>query len=98
MSQSISLSSARQGRLPAVTSIRSVVESSPLLSTPSNDGLKIYATVNQGTRTTHSERFSTSLVLWIMCSVWIGTFLAGLGEQRRRDIVVAFAVSSRDKP
>ena len=98
MSESTSSSSARQSRLSSVTSLRSVEESSPLLATLSNNGSKSYVSVDQGTKTAQSERLSTSKVLWVMSSVWIGTALAGLGEQRWRNTVIALAVSARDEP
>ena len=97
MSESTPSSSARQSRLPSVTSLRSVEESSPLLATLSNDGLKSYASVGAGTKTTESERVSTGKVLWIMSSFWMGTFMAGLGEQCWCNTFVALADSTRDE-
>ena len=97
MSESTSSSSTRQSRLSSVTSLRSVEESSPLLATLSNDGLKSHGSVGAGTKTAQSERLSTTEKLCIMSSVWIGSFLAGLGEQCWRNTVVALAVSATDE-
>lgn len=101
MSESISSSSARHSRLPSVaSSSASIEESSPLLTTPSVDvpidGSKSYGSDDLGTTAPQSERLSTSKLLWIMISVWIGTFLAGLGEQCLRNTTVALAVSARN--
>ena len=96
MSESIYSSSEGQGRSLSVTSLTSVEESSPLLATLSSDGIKSYGSSDGGTRTSRSERLSTSQLLWIMSSVWIGTLLAGLGEQCLPNTAVTFAVSARD--
>ena len=89
MSESISSSSV-------TSSSASVEESNPLLTTPTIDGSRSYGSDDVGTTPPQSERLSTSKLLWIMISVWIGTFLAGLGEHCLRNTAVALAVSARD--
>ncbi len=97
MSESIYSSSEGQGRLLSVASLTSVEESSPLLAILPSDGIKSYDSSDGGARTSQSERLSTIQLLWIMSSVWIGTLLAGLGEQCLPNTAVAFAVSARDE-
>ncbi|KAL2037211.1 hypothetical protein N7G274_010074 [Stereocaulon virgatum] len=83
MSDSSSSSSGRQSRAPSVSSLTSVEESSPLLRTLSKDSFKSYGSGNAVRGMADSKQLSTSQLLWVMSSVWIGTLLAGLGEQHQ---------------
>ena len=63
------------------SSLTSLGESSPLLPALSNDGIRSYGTNDASIETTNSKQVSTSTLLWIMSSAWIGTLLSGLGKQ-----------------
>lgn len=96
MSESGSSSSGRQSRVLSVSSLTSIEESSPLLATLSNDGFKSYGSGSGATEAANSEQLSTSKLLWIMLSVWIGTLLSGLGEYCLHHTPVASAVNPGD--
>ena len=83
MSDSSSSRSGRQSRAPSVSSLTSVEESSPLLHTLSKDSFKSYGCGDAVRETADSKQLSTSQLLWIMSSIWIGTLLAGLGEHHQ---------------
>lgn len=54
-------------------------EESPLLVKPAINGAEGQYRDSTNTRISEDGRLSKAKVLWIMSSVWIGTFVAGLG-------------------
>ena len=64
----------------SASSLTSLEECSPLLSTISHHEVKSYTIEDSVPAKTHTEQLDARKLLWIMSSVWIGTFCAGLGE------------------
>ena len=73
-------SSQVQSPLLSVSSSTSLDECSPLLSTLSHHEFKSYTLEDRVLAQPHAEQVDARRLLWIMSSVWIGTFCAGLGE------------------
>ncbi len=73
-------SSQVQSPVLSVSSLTSLDECSPLLSTVSHHEFKSYALEGSIPAKPHTEQVGARKLLWIMSSVWIGTFCAGLGE------------------
>ena len=62
----------------------SVDEYSPLLQKPSYDGIRNpYTDNDEVIRKSKREGLDSTSLFWIMSSIWIGTFTAGLGESER---------------
>lgn len=82
MLESSSSKSSSQVHSPvlSVSSLTSLDESSPLLSTTSQHEVKSYTFEDAVPAKLHTEQLDSRNLLWIMSSVWIGTFCAGLGE------------------
>ena len=55
-------------------------EYSPLLQKTSHHDFADLPSDREPTQAAKDKQLSTSSLLWIMTSVWIGTFLAGLGK------------------
>ena len=64
----------------SASSLTSFEECSPLLSTTSHHETKSYTFEDSLPAKPHTEQLDARNLLWIMSSVWIGTFCAGLGE------------------
>ena len=63
----------------SASSFTSLEECSPLLSTISQHESKSYTFEDSIPAKPHTEQSDARKLLWIMSSVWIGTFCAGLG-------------------
>ena len=66
--------------LLSASSLTSLEECSPLLSTISHYESKSYTFEDSVPSEPPTEQLDARKLLWIMSSVWIGTFCAGLGE------------------
>ena len=72
--------SQMQGPALSTSNSSPVDEESPLLSKHSANGYKNRCLQTAATEATDNGELSKSKILRIMSSVWIGTFVAGLGE------------------
>ena len=63
----------------SAASLTSLEECSPLLSTIPHHEYKSYTFEDSVPAKPHTEQLDARKLLWIMSSVWIGTFCAGLG-------------------
>ena len=79
-SSSSESSSQVQSPVLSVSSLSSLDECSPLLSATSQHEYKSYTFPDAVPAKPHTEELDARNLLWIMSSVWIGTFCAGLGE------------------
>ncbi len=70
-------------------------EETPLLPKVSVEGLQPSAQENAGQKETKDEWVVTSKLVWIMLSVWIGTFCAGLGTYQCPGSLLAPSTVSR---
>ena len=68
-----------QSPVLSASSLTSLEECSPLLPTISHHEAKSYTFEDNAPAKPHTEPLDTKKLLWIMSSVWIGTFCAGLG-------------------
>ena len=82
MLESSSSESSSQVQSPVLSSSSSTSldECSPLLSPLSQNEFKSYTYEDSVAAKPHTEELDARNLLWIMSSVWIGTFCAGLGE------------------
>ena len=63
----------------SASSLTSLEECSPLLATIPHHEYKSYTFEDSVPAKPHTEQLDARKLLWIMSSVWIGTFCAGLG-------------------
>ena len=68
-----------QSPVLSASSLTSLEECSPLLPTISHHESKSYTFEDSVPAKPHTEPLDAKKLLWIMSSVWIGTFCAGLG-------------------
>lgn len=72
---------------------RSVDEYSPLLPKSSYPNVGVQQVHEEEVFPVGTDKFHLSNLIWIMVSVWIGTFTAGLGEcSQAAHIPVAFSI------
>ena len=88
-------SSQVQSPVLSVSSLTSLDECSPLLSTTSHHEFKGYTFEDAIPAKPHTEQLDARKLLWVMSSVWIGTFCAGLGESYPITAAMALGEAAR---
>ena len=94
-SSSSESSSRVQSPVLSVSSLTSLDECSPLLSTTSHQEYKGYTCEDAIPAKPPIEQLDARKLLWVMSSVWIGTFCAGLGESYPVTAAMALGEAAR---
>ena len=90
-------SSQVQSPVLSVSSLSSLDECSPLLSTIPHHEYKSYIFEDRVPAKTPTEQLDARNLLWIMSSVWIGTFCAGLGESYLITAAIGLGAAGRNR-